>query len=135
MTLAAAPRRLARGRLARLLLVVAMPLLGVGNQYLAERTAHGLLGEPFGAGWLADAVRLPWTQAWVALEMVTFASWMVVLSHLRLSAAFPMTALGYVLVIGMGWSLFGEPVTWPQLAGGAAILLGVWLLAEPEAPR
>jgi drug/metabolite transporter (DMT)-like permease len=57
----------------------------------------------------------------------------VVLSNLTLSAAFPMTALGYVLVIGMGWTLLGEPVTLAELIGGAAILAGVWLLGEGEA--
>jgi drug/metabolite transporter (DMT)-like permease len=44
-----------------------------------------------------------------------------------------MTALGYVLVIGMGWTLLGEPVTLAELIGGAAILAGVWLLGEGEA--
>jgi drug/metabolite transporter (DMT)-like permease len=43
-----------------------------------------------------------------------------------------MTALGYVLVIGLGWTIFGERVTPTELAGGAAILAGVWLLGDGE---
>ncbi|RAK58424.1 transporter [Phenylobacterium hankyongense] len=120
-------------RAARPLVWLGMPVLGVVNQYLAVETAHALTGERFGLGWLAAAARTPWTQAWVACELLTLAVWMVVLSQLKLSAAFPMTALGYMLVVGLGWTVFGEPVSLPQVVGGAAILAGVWLLGEPEA--
>jgi len=124
---------LSRARAARPLVWIAMPALAVVNQYLAERTAQALLGRAFGAGWLAAAARSPWVQAWIGCEVLTFGVWMVVLSNLTLSAAFPMTALGYVLVIGMGWTVLGEPVTLVEIVGGAAILAGVWLLAEGEA--
>lgn len=121
-----------RARAARPLVWVAMPVMALVNQYLAERTAQALVGRPFGVGWLEAAIRSPWVQAWIACEVVTFSVWMVVLANLTLSAAFPMTALGYVLVIGMGWTLLGEPVTLAEIAGGAAILAGVWLLGEKE---
>lgn len=123
---------LTRARVSRPLVWLAMPLTALVNQYLAERTAQALLGRPFGLGWLAAAIRSPWVQAWIGCEIVTFAVWMVVLANLTLSAAFPMTALGYVLVIGMGWTLFHEPVTLAELVGGTAILAGVWLLGEAE---
>jgi multidrug transporter EmrE-like cation transporter len=122
-----------RARAARPLVWLAMPLMAVVNQYLAERTAHALLGRPFGLSWLATAIRSPWVQTWIGCEIVTFAVWMIVLSDLTLSAAFPMTALGYVLVIGMGWTVLGEPVTLAEVVGGAAILAGVWLLGDGEA--
>ena len=124
---------LSRARAARPLVWLAMPAMALVNQYLAERTAHALMGRAFGLGWMAAAIASPWVQAWIACEIVTLAVWMVVLSNLTLSAAFPMTALGYVLVIGMGWTLLGEPVTAAELIGGASILAGVWLLGEGEA--
>lgn len=123
-----------RARAARPLLWLAMPVMGVVNQYLAERTAQAMLGKPLGLTWIVEAIRTPWVEAWIGCEVVTFTVWMVVLSNLTLSAAFPMTALGYVLVIGMGWTVLGEPVTLAELVGGAAILAGVWLLGEREAP-
>ena len=123
---------LTRARAARPLVWLAMPLMALLNQYLAERTAHALLGQAIGLSWLETAIRSVWVQAWIGSEVVTFAAWMVVISSLKLSAAFPMTALGYVLVIGMGWTLFHEPVTVAELVGGAAILAGVWLLGEGE---
>jgi drug/metabolite transporter (DMT)-like permease len=105
----------------------------MGNQYLAEKVAHVLMGRAFGLSWLESAVRSPFAQAWAGLEVITLGVWMVVLYELELSAAFPMTAVGYLLVIGMGWTLFGEPVTASQLAGSLAILVGVWLLGDQEA--
>jgi drug/metabolite transporter (DMT)-like permease len=122
-----------RTRVARSLVWLAMPAMAVINQYLAMRTAHALAGLAFGATWLAHAVLSPWVQGWIACEILTFAVWMVVLSDLSLSAAFPMTALGYVLVIGLGWTIFGERVTPIELVGGAAILAGVWLMSGEEA--
>jgi drug/metabolite transporter (DMT)-like permease len=123
---------LSRARAAKPLVWLAMPLMALVNQYLAERTAQALIRLPFGFGWLAAAIGSPWVQAWIGCEIVTLAVWMVVLSNLSLSAAFPMTALGYLLVIGMGWTLLSEPVTLAELIGGAAILAGVWLLGEGE---
>ena len=119
-----------RARAARPLVWLAMPLMVVINQYWAVRTARALAGEPFGLGWLAAAIRSPWVQTWIGCEIVTFAVWMVVLSNLTLSAAFPMTGLGFVLVIGMGWTALGEPVTLAELVGGAGILAGVWLIGD-----
>lgn len=121
------------GRAVRPLLWLAMPVMVVVNQYMAMRLATTLAGRAFGLGWLGAAIRSPWAQAWIGCEIVTFAVWMVVLSSLSLSAAFPMTALGYVLVVGMGWIGFGEPVTWQEMAGGGAILAGVMVIGHGEA--
>jgi drug/metabolite transporter (DMT)-like permease len=112
-----------------------MPLLGVLNQYCAERVAHGLLGVAFGLPWFVVAAGSPWLWLWVGLEILTLAAWMIVLAELTLSAAFPMTALGYVLVIAMSWFVLHEPLSALQLVGGAAILTGVRLLGHDEATR
>lgn len=119
-----------RARAARPLVWLAMPLLAVVNQYLAVRTARALSGQAFGLAWLGRALGSSWVQAWIGCEALTFAAWMVILSDLTLSAAFPMTALGYVLVIGLGWTVLGEPVTLAEVVGGGAILAGVWLLGD-----
>lgn len=126
-------RAFGRERAARPLLWLAMPTLGVANQYLAERVAGVLRHVDFGPPWFAVAAGLPWTWTWIALELLTLAAWTVVLSQIKVSEAFPMTALGYVLVVGMGWTVFGETVTAAELVGGLAILAGVWLLNDGEA--
>jgi len=120
--------------LSRPLALVAMPILGVMNQYCAERTAHALMGRAFGLSWFGHAVAVPWLWAWICFEIITLAAWTVVLSELSLSAAFPMTALGYALVIALGWTAFHEPITALQVLGAGAILAGVWLLGDESKP-
>jgi len=131
--MAAARRDLSR--LIRPLVLVAMPVLGVVNQYCAERTAQAMLGQALGLGWLGHALAVPWVWAWIGFEILTLAAWTVVLSELSLSAAFPMTALGYAFVIALGWTAFHEPITALQVVGAAAILVGVWLLGDEAKPK
>ena len=130
MTPAVHPTR--RNRWARRLLFVALPLLGLAFQFTAKETALAMAGTPFGGQWIATAVNLPWAQALVALEIAGFAAWMVVLSEIKLSEAFPLSALSYVLVILASWTVFHEPGSALQVLGGAAILAGVWLIGRPD---
>lgn len=127
-----APRR-TTSRLPQMALCAAMPLLGAGYQVAAKATALDLAGVPFGVGWFTKLVTLPSVAVLLAIEIVSFAVWMTVLATMKLSAAFPLTALGYVLSVGAGWLLFHEPAHSLQLLGGGAILSGIWLLGRaPE---
>lgn len=119
-----------RGRWARRLLFVALPLLGLAYQLTAKETADAMRGTPFSARWVLTALTLHWTQAMIGLEIVSFGVWMVVLSEIKLSEAFPLSALSYVLVILASWTVFHEPGSVLQVLGGAAILAGVWLMGR-----
>ncbi|HEY3696463.1 SMR family transporter [Phenylobacterium sp.] len=119
-------RRLALGALGG-----AMPFLTSGYQVAAETSARSLGGQAFGPAWLARLMTLPSTWALLVLEAVSFAVWMLVLSQMKLSAAFALSAVGYVLVILASWLLFHERADLFQVAGGAAILAGVWLIGRP----
>jgi multidrug transporter EmrE-like cation transporter len=113
----------------------ALPILSLGYQITAKETAEALAPVPFGGAWLADLVRLPWAQVMLVLEIASFAAWMTALSEMKLSAAFPMSAISYVMIIAAGWPLFHEPTNVAQVLGGAVILTGIWLIgrSEPEA--
>ncbi|MGD8718786.1 MAG: EamA family transporter [Candidatus Zixiibacteriota bacterium] len=56
-------------------------------------------------------------------------SWLVVLSRTELSYAYPMVALGYVLVFFLSWWFFGDKVTWTRVVGLLLICSGVVLVA------
>lgn len=107
-----------------------MPVLGLAYQVAAKKTAMALSGTHFGVDWLAKLVVQPWAQAMLALELCAFAAWMTVLSEMKLSAAFPLTVIGYVLVIAASWLVFHEPVTLTQIIGGVIILAGIWLMGR-----
>lgn len=111
-----------------------LPVLSVGYQITAKQTAQALAGVPFGADWLAKLIFLHSAQAMLVLEIASFAAWMTALSEMKLSAAFPMSAVSYLLIIVAGWTLFHEPASAVQIVGGGVILMGIWLIgrSEPE---
>jgi len=123
-----------RARWARRLLFLALPLLGLAYQVTAKETALAMSGVPFTPRWLLKALAVPWAQALIGLEIVSFCAWMVVLSEIKLSEAFPLSALSYVLVVAASWTVFHEPASLLQALGGAAILAGVWLMGRAGEP-
>ncbi len=60
--------------------------------------------------------------------------WLVVLSRTELSFAYPMIALGYVLVFFLSWWFFDEKVTWVRITGLSLICFGVVLVAITKPP-
>ena len=110
------------------LLWIALPALSVGYQVAAKHVALALTGVPVGVDWVLKALRLPWGQAMVGLELMNFAVWMVVLAEIKLSSAFSISALSYVMVILASWTVFHEPVGMLEIFGSAAIVGGVLLI-------
>jgi multidrug transporter EmrE-like cation transporter len=122
-------------RLALWALCGALPLLTLAYQICAKQAAKGLAATPFGAEWIGALVRNPWAQALFGFEIVSFVAWMVVLAEMKLSAAFSLSALSYILVILASWIVFREPADLMQVLGGAAILGGVWMIGSDDLPK
>lgn len=59
--------------------------------------------------------------------------WQQVLKRVSLSQAFANKAVTVIWGLFWGWTLFGEHITWPRLAGAALIIAGVLLFAGDEA--
>jgi multidrug transporter EmrE-like cation transporter len=112
-----------------------LPFLTLAYQIAAKQAAKGLAGTPFGVAWFGVLVHNPWAQALLAFEIVSFGAWMVVLAEMKLSAAFSLSALSYVLVILASWTVFHEPADIMQVLGGAAILAGVWMISRDDLPE
>jgi multidrug transporter EmrE-like cation transporter len=93
---------------------------------------------PFGLGWAAAALSSP--MLWLSLVgyIATFVLWLAILHASPLSAAFPVTALVYVLVPLAGWLYLGEDFTLGQAAGIALIIAGVMVQRDnaklPDSP-
>lgn len=56
--------------------------------------------------------------------------WLVVVSKLELSYAYPMVSLGYVIVIIASWWFLGEHLSLLRLVGVALICAGVALVSK-----
>lgn len=67
----------------------------------------------------------PFILAAIPLYIFAFALWLVVLSRLRLSFAYPFISLTYVLVPIASWLLLGEPVPALRWMGIGVIMLGI----------
>ncbi len=59
---------------------------------------------------------------------VSVVVWILALSRVQVSIAYPMLSLGYVAVAFATWWLFAEPLTVTKLTGIGVIILGVVIL-------
>ncbi len=84
---------------------------------------------PFRWSWLAQATHSPWAMVVLLSEVLSFILWLNVLTNVPLSKAFPITAVAYICILLMSWTLFKEPVMPLQIIGSALILAGVWLVS------
>lgn len=81
-----------------------------------------------------DVLRHGFTQARVlgGFALYGFSSllWMLVLSRVQLSWAYPMIAVSYVVVVFLSWLLLKEQVNMVRISGLALICAGVVLVAR-----
>lgn len=61
---------------------------------------------------------------------ISVVVWILALSRVEVSVAYPMLSVGYVVNALAAWWLFGESPTVSRLAGIGIILVGVWLVAR-----
>ncbi len=62
--------------------------------------------------------------------VISVAVWIIGLSRVDVSIAYPMLSLGYVVNAFAAWYLFGEALSLQRLIGIGIILLGVLVLAR-----
>jgi len=69
---------------------------------------------------------------WYALSAygLSVMVWIVGLSRVPVSQAYPLLSLGYVLNIGLAWWLFGEVPNAQRILGVGVIIVGVVLVAR-----
>jgi len=102
---------------------------------LALKSATGTTGA-------IDGTRLGlWTAAqqltanasfWLALfaYAISVAVWIVGLSRLPVSQAYPVLSVGYVITALLAWMLLGEIISLERWAGIGLIIVGVFLVAS-----
>lgn len=68
--------------------------------------------------------------AGLACYVVSVVVWILGLSRVDVSVAYPMLSLGYVVNALAAWWLFGEVVTMQRALGIGIILVGVYVVAR-----
>ena len=72
----------------------------------------------------------PYILAGLTCYVLSVAIWIVALSKVDVSVAYPMLSMGYVVNIIAAWYLFGETISPQKIVGIATIILGVYIIAR-----
>jgi len=77
-----------------------------------------------------ELAAVPWLWAALGCYGLSVVVWLVGLSRVPVSQAYPLLSLGYVLNIGLAWWLLGEVPNVQRVLGIAVIVFGVVLVAK-----
>lgn len=72
----------------------------------------------------------PWILAGVGIYVAGTFTWLIVLSRIDLSLAYPTTSLSYILIVASSWLILGESVNRIKIAGVLVIITGVALISQ-----
>ena len=72
----------------------------------------------------------PFVLGGLACYAVSVVVWIMALSRVPVSLAYPMLSIGYIVNAFATWILFGESLTAQKLVGIGFIIVGVWLVAR-----
>ena len=81
---------------------------------------------------LIQALMNPFVIGGIGVYGSTTLIWLVVLSRIKLSVAYPMISLGYIFSILFSWLLFKEDVPKVRVLGAFVICIGVYLVSMGE---
>lgn len=116
------------------LILFAGVLLNAGAQLLLKAGVQPLGAIGTAPGTLLPGLATAFTRgpvlAGLACYVLSVAVWLIALSRVDVSIAYPMLSLGYVVNAIAAWWLFGEAVGGARFAGIALILVGVLLVAR-----
>ena len=114
--------------------ILAGVLLNAGAQLLLKAGVQPLGAISVGWDTLAPtALRV--LQQWpiiagLACYVLSVAVWIVGLSRVQVSLAYPMLSLGYIVNAIAAWALFGESLGPTRWAGMMLILAGVFVMSR-----
>lgn len=78
---------------------------------------------------VASVLLHPWVMLGLVLYFAAALVWLLVLSKVDVSLAYPFVGLGFVVTMVLAWAFLGEAVTAARVAGTFLITVGVALLA------
>ena len=115
-------------------LILAGVLLNAAAQLLLKAGTNAVGQFEFSAANIVPVgLRLalePFILGGVACYVVSLVVWIMALSRVEVSIAYPMLSIGYVINAVAAWYLFGESLTALRLTGIGFIVVGVFLVAR-----
>ena len=115
-------------------LILAGVLLNAGAQLLLKAGTNAVGEFEFAAAnALPVGLKLafePHILGGIACYVISVVVWILALSRVEVSIAYPMLSIGYVVNAVAAYYLFGEAVTATRLVGIGIIILGVFIVAR-----
>ena len=110
-------------------------LLNSAAQLMLKAGAKSLGNVSMGSGASLFAAALgAATHPWIILGLVCYfvsaGLWILALTRVDVTVAYPMLSMGYVIAAILAWQIFGEPLTAGRILGIAIILVGVVVLGR-----
>ncbi len=116
-------------------LIVVSILLSTVGQFVLKTGAKQLgevgveaAGQAWQIGWMAATN--PWIVAGLGCYGLGAVTWIMVLTRVPLSWAYPILALNQVLILAVAWLFLGEQVNALRWSGVLLIIAGVFLVSR-----
>lgn len=104
-------------------------LNGIGQVMLKRGVGSSETGGGSRFQWWVALLTNVWVWCWGLSFLGATALWLLALSKLDISYAFPLLSVSFVLVAVLSRFLLGERITWKRWLSIAVICLGVVLIA------
>lgn len=116
------------------MLVLAGVLLNAAAQLLLKAGTNAIGAFAFTADNLVPVgikvASNPFIVSGLGCYAVSVVVWIMALSRVEVSLAYPMLSIGYVVNAVAAWYLFGEALTAQRMIGIGTIIVGVFLVAR-----
>lgn len=109
-------------------------LVGALGQILLKKGMGGMGPLTLSLGQLGNVLWRISTNPYVVVGLAIYVAgtvfWLVALSRVDLSYAYPFASLSYVVMLVAAWLLFKEDLSPLRLAGTAVVFIGVLLISR-----
>ena len=116
-------------------LILTGVLLNAAAQLFLKAGTNTLGVVSFSTGeWLSQAARVglnPHIIGGMLCYAFSLVAWVMALSRVPVSIAYPMLSIGYIVTAIAAYFLFGESLGLSRWLGIAFIIIGVWLISRP----
>ena len=72
----------------------------------------------------------PWVLGGLVVYFLSAGVWLLVLSRVQVSFAYPFVGLGFIVTMIAGWWMFGDNIGAQRIAGTALVGIGIVLIAR-----
>ena len=122
---------------AALLLVLVTAFLNTAAQLMLKAAMNRVgefsfsLANIFPIGW--QLATNPFLIGGLAIYVVSVVVWLLVLSRVQVSAAYPLMSVGFIINAIAAYYLLNEPLSLLRIAGIIVIIIGVYLVTRSVA--